>query len=179
MQMNNAYQQQQPTTAVLSSQLRCVALKVYIGKAAFWRSSSSCNGLQPLVVFVCTMSHSDAFSPLANSPSPLQPAPHYSLLSHPAPPCLFRVSYFTTSSNSSTTRTALLLCNGNSFGAFFAEKPAKKFVKRWWKMDTSYESKTLIFNLGLQLEFNFIYDYSLELCSTIQSTVKRILTLVA
>ena len=92
----------------------------------------------------------------------------------------FRVSYFTTSSNSSTTRrTALVLYNGNSFGAFFAEKAAKKFVKKWWKMDTFYEAKTLILNLGLQLELNFIYDYSLELCSTIQNTVKRVLTLVA
>ena len=33
-------------------------LEVYIGKA-FWRGSSSCNGLQPLVVFVC-MSQFDA-----------------------------------------------------------------------------------------------------------------------
>ena len=94
-------------------------------------------------------------------PLPYSPRPITAFYPIPLLLAFFRVSYFTTSSNSSTTRTALLLCNGNSFGAFFAEKPAKKFVKRWWKMDTFYESKTLISNLTLQLEFNFIYNYSL------------------
>ena len=65
--------------------------------------------------------------PLPYSPRPITAFYPIPLLA------FFRVSYFTTSSNSSTTRTALLLCNGNSFGAFFAEKPAKKICKEVMK----------------------------------------------
>ena len=111
-------------TAVLSSQRRCVALKVYIGKAAFWRSSSTVLQWPPAfrglcvhhVSLGCIFARKLSLSLTARSP--LQP---------PFLP-FFRVFYVTTSSNSSTIRTALLLCNGNSFGAFFCRKTSQNIL---------------------------------------------------